>query len=220
MKTFHATRRRRALRALQHALLATLLLTGCESSDSPEPPPPPTTPPLDPTVISLDDGHRVGSAHWPSGNTPSGGQGAPVGGLVCVYPSPVQYHVHTHLSIFLDGVALALPGEVGIVTLTPTTECHYPLHTHDATGLVHAHATAQTLFTLGQFFAVWGQPLQRDNVAGLVGLPVVVYVTDAGVARVYTGDDLQGLQLLSHREITIQIGTPIAQIPQFTWTGE
>lgn len=218
MKTFHAS----ALRALHCALLATLLLAGCESSD-PEPPdnpPPPATPPLDPTVISLDDGHRVGSTHWPSGNTPSGGQGAPVGGLECVYPSPVQYHVHTHLSIFLDGVALALPGEVGIVALTPTTECHYPLHTHDATGLVHTHATTQTMFTLGQFFAVWGQPLQRDNVAGLVGLPVVVYVTDAGVARVYTGDDLSGLQLLSHREITIQIGTPIAQIPQFTWTGE
>jgi hypothetical protein len=127
--------------------------------------------------------------------------------------------VHTHLSIFLNGEALAVPAMIGFVALSPTTECHYPLHTHDATGLLHVHATTQTFFTLGQFFSVWGQPLQRDNIAGLVGLPVVAYVTDNGVAREATGD-LTALQILSHREITIQVGTPIASIPQFTWTGE
>jgi hypothetical protein len=128
--------------------------------------------------------------------------------------------VHAHLSIFLDGVALAIPRHIGIIELTPTSECHYPLHTHDASGMLHTHAATPTLFTLGQFFAIWGQPLQRSNVAGLSGLPVKVYVTDAGVAREFTGDDLGSLQLLSHREITIQVGTAIAQIPQFTWTGE
>ena len=89
---------------------------------------------------------------------------------------------------------------------------------YDATGLVHSHATTQTIFTLGQFSRIWGQPLQRDNVAGLVGLPVVVYATDNGIVREYTGA-LADLQLLSKREITIQVGTPIAAIPQFSWTG-
>jgi hypothetical protein len=142
-----------------------------------------------------------------------------VAGVECVYPSPITYHVHAHLSILLNGEALAIPGHIGIVELTPTTECHYPLHTHDRTGMVHLHATAPTDFTLGQFFAIWGQPLERDNVAGFVGIPATVYVVDDGVASEYTGD-LATLQLISHRHITIQLGTPIAEIPQFVWTGE
>jgi len=216
---------RGALRTMGLGLLSIVLLGGCDSSDTepPEEPPPPSpstsVPPLSPTVVSLDDHHTVGTVHWSNGSTPDGGQGMPVDGLACVYPSPVDYHVHAHLSILLNGEALAVPFEVGIVEQSPTTECHYPLHTHDATGLLHEHATTQTFFTLGQFFRVWGQPLQRDNIAGLVGLPVVVYATDNGVVREYTGD-LAALQLLSHREITIQLGTPLASIPQFSWTGE
>jgi len=215
---------RSAPRTLGLAVVAIVLLAGCDASDRepPEEPPAPlpaTIPPLSPTVVSLDDHHTVGTVHWPDGNTPDGGQGLPVDGLACVAVSPVDYHVHTHLSIFLNGEALAVPAMVGIVAESPTTECHYPLHTHDATGLLHAHATTQTFFTLGQFFGIWGQPLQRDNIAGLVGLPVAVYVTDGGVVRESTGD-LAALQILSHREITIQVGTPVASIPQFTWTGE
>ena len=200
------------------------LLGGCESPDPPEPqeqPPPPVAsgvPPLDPNVVSLDDHTQVGVTHWPNGDTPDGGQGSPVDGLACVPTAPTAYHVHAHLSIFLNGQALAVPSSVGIVQQAPTTECHYPLHTHDASGVLHAHAGAETFFTLGQFFRIWGQPLQRDNVAGLVGLPVVVYATDAGVVREYTGE-LAALQLLTHREITIQVGTPVAAIPNFTWTG-
>jgi hypothetical protein len=47
---------------------------------------------------------------------------------------------------------------------------------------------------------------------------VVVYITDNNVVSQYTGD-LAMIELLSHREITIQIGTPIAEIPRFNWTG-
>jgi hypothetical protein len=212
-------------RALVLGLVSIVLLGGCDSSatEPPEEPPPPPAPagipPLNPTAVSLDDHHRVGTVHWPNGNTSDGGQGQPVDGLVCEATSPGPYHVHTHLSIFLNGEALAVPASIGAVAQSATTECHYPLHTHDPTGLLHAHATTETFFTLGQFFRVWGQPLQRDNIAGLAGLPVVVYVTDNGVAREATGD-LAALQLLSHREITIQVGTPISSIPQFSWTGE
>ena len=209
--------------ALWVSLVSIALLGGCESPDPPEPheqpPPVPSgVPPLDPNVVSLDDHHQVGVTHWPNGDTPDGGQGSPVDGLSSVPTAPNTDHVHAHLSIFLNGQALAVPSSVGIVQQSPTTECHYPLHTHDASGVLHEHAAAETFFTLGQFFRIWGQPLQRDNVAGLVGLPVVVYATDAGVVREYTGE-LAALQLLTHREITIQVGTPVAAIPNFTWTG-
>lgn len=207
-------------------LLLGFSLTGCDSGSSdppppqtPAPPPAPDVPPLAATAVSLDDGHTVGSAHWADSNTSDGGQGQPVGDLECVFPSPETYHVHTHLSVFMNGEAFAIPNAVGMVELSPTTECHYPLHTHNASGLIHVHAEAPTDFTLGEFFAIWGQPLEPDNVGGIVGIPAVVYITDDGVVSEYTGD-FSEIDLMSHREITIQVGTPITEIPNYVWSGD
>jgi hypothetical protein len=208
-----------------------LSLIGCSSGSDPEPaalpvnppPPPPAAglPPLSATQVSLDDGHRVGSPYWGDRNTSDGGMGQDVDGLPCANASPNDYHAHTHLSIFLDGAALTIPQEVGFVALTPTTDCHYPLHTHNETGLIHIHGTEPVDRTLGQFFNIWGQPLESDNVGGLVGLPATVYIVDEDeVVTEYTGD-LADIALISHRQITIDIGTPsISEIPNFTWSGE
>jgi len=51
------------------------------------------------------------------------------------------------------------------------------------------------------------------------GLPVRVYVVETGAtaATEYTGD-IGALELASHRDITLQIGTQISAIPTFTWT--
>jgi len=128
------------------------------------------------------------------------------------------YHVHTHLSIYLNGQALAVPSHIGIVDTSPTSHCNYTTHTHDLTGVVHVEAPVAGTYTLGQFFAIWGQPLSYTDVAGNPGVPVVVYVTDNSVVTEYSGD-LTAIELLSHREITIQLGTPISEIQRYTWTG-
>jgi hypothetical protein len=177
-------------------------------------------PPLSPVIVDLDDNHRVGIPHWPDGDSPSGAHGETVGPLECFPAAPPEtYHVHTHLSIFLDGVGLAVPEHIGIVKLSPTEECFYTLHTHDHSGKLHVEAAAPAMFTLGQLFMIWGQPLGPDNVAGLIGKPIVVYVTDNnGVVTEATGD-WNDIELLSHREITIQVGTPITEVPNFTWTA-
>jgi len=187
----------------------------------PVPPPPPATtlPPLSPTPIDISDNPPVGTPHWVNGDTAEGGHGDPMAGLTC-YPGndpPSTYHVHTHLSIFLDNVQLQLPSIIGIVTLGDGSKCVYTLHMHDHSGKIHVEGPAPAVFTLGQFFAIWGQPLEPDNVAGLAGKPVVVYVTDDnGVVTQATGD-WHDIELISHREITIQVGTPIDEIPNYTW---
>ena len=226
----------RPVRAAAGLFLAAILaqLPGCSDGDDepagaaptpgppsapPTPAPPPSPlPPLAMPPINIDDGRTVGSAHWPDGDTSTGGLGQPVDGLSC--GGMVEtYHVHAHLSIFLGGQALAVPPEVGIVELTATSTCHYNIHTHDASGRLHVEAAQPDRFTLGQFFHIWGQPLARDDIAGLVGLPVVVYVTDDGVVSEYTGD-LAEIELRSHRLITIQVGMPpITEVPNFTWTA-
>jgi hypothetical protein len=120
----------------------------------------------------------------------------------------------------LNGDALAVPMHVGIVELSPTEECHYHLHTHDASGMIHLHAGAPTTYTLGQLFAIWGQPLEPDNVGGIVGIPAVIYITDEDdVVTEYEGD-FADIEFVSHREITIQVGTPIDEIPNYMWSGD
>jgi hypothetical protein len=208
---------------------ASLALVGCggggdAASDTPAPPAPPAPPPPAPTIppvssaiIDIEDGHRIGTPHWPEGNTSMGGQGQPIGPMQCLESQPVAYHVHTHVSIYLNGEQLAIPTHAGFVEGT-TNDCHYPLHTHDWSGLVHVHGTAAGTFTLGQFFSIWGQPLSSTDVAGLVGMPVRVFVTENGVATENTGD-WSAIELTSRRHITIQVGTDITEIPQYTWIG-
>ena len=88
---------------------------------------------------------------------------------------PHTCHVHSHLSIFLDAVALAIPDDI-------------------------------------EFFMIWGHPLRPDKVAGLTGNPNNGVVTEA------TGD-WNDIELISHREIMIQAGTPIAEVPNYTWSA-
>jgi len=130
---------------------------------------------------------------------------------------PDTYHVHAHVSIILDGVALAMPSNIGIHSQEPT-RCFYLMHTHDKSGKIHIESDAPGTFTLGQLFAIWGQPLQTDNVAGLTGKPIKVYSTDnATVTEVTT--DWKAIELTTKKLITIQVGTPITEIPNFTWSG-
>ena len=187
----------------------------------PPPPPPPAIPPLA-APVSLDDNHQVGQVFWPSGPTATGALGQPLAGLTCGNV-PRGFHGHAHLSIILNGTALAIPPNIGIIgNSTNQAACDYPLHTHDLSGRLHMHALTPTVFTLGQFFTLWGQTLSRTNIAGITSLPVVAYITDnntASTTSVYDGD-LAAIQLLPHRQVTIQIGSAITAIPNFTWTGD
>jgi hypothetical protein len=192
---------------------------GSDNSTPPPPPPPPggNLPPLSTTVTDITNGQQIGVTHWSDGDTSTGGQGQPVGGLTCEATQPNTFHVHTHLSIFLNGEALTVPAGIG--NASPSgADCLYPLHTHSRNGLLHVHAPAQASFTLGQIFQIWGQPLSSSDVAGLTGMPVRVFIVDNGVVSENTGD-WNAIELTSHRLITVVVGTDIAEIPNFTWSG-
>ena len=188
------------------------------SGPAPAPTPSPTPPPL-PSIaaaVNLDDNHQVGDLHFADGDTASGGQGDPVAGVPCADPNET-FHIHSHLSIFLNGQALAIPANVGIVQ-TATIDCHYYVHTHDHSGKIHMEAPAPASFTLGNLFAIWGMPLTATNVAGVTNLPVYVYVYDASTITQFMGDPTT-IPMTSHRHIAIVLGTPVSVVPYFTWTA-
>jgi hypothetical protein len=165
----------------------------------------------------IADGTALGTQQWPAGSTGSGGTGQAIAGLSCTVPG--SSYNYAHVSIYQDGKLLTLPSNIGAVepTLTLQTGCVYPVHTVDNTGKIRTAANPSSPYTLGQFFAVWGQTLSNTNVAGLTSSMVTTYVNDGGTLTQYSGN-LSDLALVPNREVTIMLGSPLAQIPTYAWS--
>lgn len=157
---------------------------------------------------------------------PAGASGEPVQGVECQAFEQFEMHVHSHLAVFADGQPLAIPGSVGQVP--PLTEipgplgpsffsqsCYYWLHTHDETGTIHLEGPFGSSFTLGQLFAIWGQPLDRTQVGPRQGT-VTAFVD----GRRFRGDP-RDIPLGDHTQIQLDVGKPVVppQPFEFTWNN-
>jgi hypothetical protein len=83
---------------------------------------------------------------------------AEIDGVKCQSKERLDYHVHAHMSILVEGEQLPVPANIGVLE-----NCLFWLHTHTDDGLLHIEAPEEQDFTLGQFFAVWGQPLSSTQ---------------------------------------------------------
>lgn len=174
-----------------------------------------------PSPIPLVDGTALGKPMIATpnskfgGDTKSGGQGQPVDGIACAGQEYVTLHVHPHLALFYHGQQVQVPHFIGSAAVPPQG-CLYWIHTHDASGIIHVEAPQLSPpggsdYNLGIFFDIWGQPLSRDNVAGLKG-PVTAYVN----GQKYDGD-LRMIPLKAHNLITLEIGTPLVTPPNYSF---
>lgn len=159
-------------------------------------------------AVPLKEGSMVGDAVFPMGDTPQGGQGQTVNTVQCNTTEQLVYHNHAHLSLFVNGKQVAVPANIGILQLASAGPgagkgCVYWLHTHDATGIIHIESPVNKTFTLGDLFAVWGQPLSGTNLAGNSGT-VTAYVD----GKPYTGDPA-AIPLAAHTQITLEVGQTV-----------
>jgi hypothetical protein len=119
-------------------------------------------------------------------------------------------HIHVHLDILVNGQPVAVPALVGIDEAGQQIS---PLHTHDTSGVIHIESPTQRLYTLGQLFDVWGQPLGRNGVA-TYPVPdgnLVAYVD----GQAFDGDP-RDVVLSSHTQVVLELGAP-APPPPFTF---
>jgi len=211
----------RLLVSLFLSVAVAVAVAGCGGGggDSAAPAAPAPVPPLAQTVVDISGtAAPVGIDYWGDKSAVNGGKGETIDGVPCRQMDET-FHVHSHLAIVLNGQLLTIPSQLGQITASGSTAgCFYQIHNHDKAGRLHVEAPAPVNYALGSFFKIWGQPLARDNVGGITGLPIVFYVTDNGVVTRYDGDPA-AIELKSHRLITIQIGSPLPAIPHFTWTG-
>jgi hypothetical protein len=101
-----------------------------------------------------------------------------------------------HLELFAERRVVLIPPGVGIAPPRRRTgayisrgRCWYPLRTREPTGVIEVEARSP-IKTLGQFFAIWGQPLRgRAYVNG----------------RLQRGDP-RAIRLTRHAQIVIEVG--------------
>lgn len=124
-------------------------------------------------------------------------------------------HIHQHLVILDHGKPVNIPARIGIPT---GKQCLYWLHTHTPDGFLHIEAPLDRSFTLGDFFAVWSQPLGTTSAASArAGKKEKVKVWVNGTP--YTKDP-RTIPLVAHADIVIQVGPPFAKPKAFTaWNG-
>lgn len=141
--------------------------------------------------------------------------GQPVDGIRCDPMEGTVLHIHQHVAIFDHGKPVRIPEDVGRPLFA---NCFYWLHTHTPDGIIHVESPTLRTYTLGEFFAVWGEPLSRADVAGAKPRPgehVTVWVN----GKLYSGDPA-GIELTPHADIAIDVGPPAKKpVPYTNWNG-
>lgn len=140
--------------------------------------------------------------------------GQTVEGVPCESPGTAPAGSDAHLAVFVNGEARTIPAGIGApgAVLAATAQgvraqpgpCLYALHTLSADGIVRIRPSAsQQAYTLGELFAIWGQPLTAGQVGPATG-GVIAYV-DGQQVNGNPGD----IPLKPHAVIQLDVGADV-----------
>lgn len=171
---------------------------------------------IGPEGMPLQQGRELAPA---STTTP----GTPVHGIQCAPIEQLAYHIHAHLQVYVAGAPRSLPAAIGL--LDPVSQqtpnglfygaqrCYYWLHTHATDGVIHIESPSHVIYTLGDFFDEWRQPLSSDQVGPATGT-VTAFVDGAR----WTGSP-RAIPLVKHALIQLDVGSPTVSFQPVSWAG-
>lgn len=137
----------------------------------------------------------------------------PVNRIPCDRGEQLAFHIHAHLSIFLNGQPVTIPSAVGI----GSGGCLYWLHTHTPDGIIHMEAPHVESFVLGDFLDIWKQQFSQFNYPKALDRA-------AGWQTFVDGNPVTGnfrsLPLKAHTLITLAYQSPGVQPDRFYNWGE
>jgi hypothetical protein len=148
-----------------------------------------------------------------------------VHGIKCLTKEQMAFHVHTRLTVFVNGAARQIPAAIGIAPplgidqkpngmfFINNGSCFAWLHTHTPDGIIHIESPIQRQFTLGDFFAVWGQPLGPEQVGPFHGTVTAFYN-----GKWYVGDP-RNIPIGYHVEVQLDVGNPIVAPEHIAFGG-
>jgi hypothetical protein len=143
---------------------------------------------------------------------------AELAGMQNVWGEDLAMHVHSHLSITVDGEAVTIPGDIGH---DADTKLAAPLHTHDTSGIVHVESPRRESFVLGQLFTEWGVHLDAVSIGSLGpddGLELTTFVD--GSRR--EGDPAD-IRLSDFEDVALVLaprGEAVTAPPAFDWPDD
>ncbi len=139
--------------------------------------------------------------------------GQSVDAIRCQSSEQTIFHIHAHLTIFVNGSPRQIPAAIGITgaqaqntpqgSFISAGTCFYWLHTHAADGIIHIESPVQRTFTLGDFFDLWGQPLGPDRAGPAIGPVVAIYNGQRYEANP------RDIPLNAHAQIQLEVGKPL-----------
>jgi len=161
---------------------------------------------------------QSGAAVAPASTTQTG----TVNGIQCGSKEQLAYHIHAHLTVFDNGQARSIPGGIGIPgsqveqsSAGPVAvggQCIYWLHTHAPDGVIHIESPTKRVYSLGDFFDEWHQPLTADQVGDVKGK----------VSAIVNGKpwtkSTRAIPLDSHQVIQLNVGSPVP-FGTVNWSG-
>jgi hypothetical protein len=128
-------------------------------------------------------------------------------------PGAVDGRLRAHLELFGRRHAVVVPAAIGLRGPVRREQhrilaagCRAPLRTLEPTGVIHFDASN---LTLGDFFAVWGEPLARTRMAGFRGR------VSAFVAGRRVSGDPAAIPLRDGAQIVLEVGGYIPPHRQF-----
>jgi hypothetical protein len=148
--------------------------------------------------------------------------GQPIDGISCQASEQTLFHIHTHLTIFVNGQQQQVPAGIGIPNAVAqqtsagpfidSGSCFYWLHTHAADGIIHIESPVHRTYTLGDFFDEWHQPLSATRVG-----PAQGKVTTIINGQVWKGNP-RNAPLGSHENLQLEVGTPLITPETINWS--
>ena len=91
-------------------------------------------------------------------------------------------HIHPVLQIAINGQPVSIPANIGIdpslwqdhsldeysmmQDMPDGMSGMAPLHTHDAAGTIHVESRVTRAYTIGEFFRIWGQTFDENQLTG------------------------------------------------------
>ena len=124
-------------------------------------------------------------------------------GLPALPAEALFEHYHAHLDVIIDGQSVTVPAAIGIDIQNQRIS---PLHTHDASGVIHIESPTARTYTLGQFFTEWAVRLTAQCIGSFCAGPSRQNIATVN-GQTVSGDP-SSIVFTPYAQITLWSGPP------------
>jgi hypothetical protein len=131
----------------------------------------------------------------------------PINGVSCD-AGQSAYHIHAHLTIYINGKRVTIPRNIGIAS---DGSCFYWMHTHTDDGIIHIEALQKLHnLALDDFLTIWHNGFVNLNFPPELSQSTgwKIYMNGQPFAQAVTSPLNTEVPLASHDIVTLEYGTP------------